>query len=326
MCMAIAKPKGAPIPSAHTLSNCEWSNRDGAGVAWTDGSGVVKIKKDFDNLAALQAWIVENMKPEYACLIHFRQATSGGVSIGMRHPFPLSNNETELMAGEIETDKAMIHNGVIWDIDTKKTHLSDTAIFVKDILSNSIIKNSIRDNNAVNTLIAGTLGSTNKIAVLHGDGLIQTWGEFETEDGVLYSNDQYKDSTYDEIVDLGKGKGWKGKPFNDFPMGKGYEYCVTCYIQYPKKKMIPYKSRDSYAGDMICRQCHAYKNKRGGRRDSGPDYEACEVCDQLYDPKVLSIISFPVLSREREDIVQEKTALVCPDCETSISRDAYSTF
>ena len=116
MCVAIAKPRGVDMPSHRVLSNCEWTNRDGMGVAWVK-EGVLRIKKDFKTLAELQEWVGANITTDTPCLVHFRLATAGGVSVGMRHPFPISNDEVALRAPEAECDMALVHNGVLWSME-----------------------------------------------------------------------------------------------------------------------------------------------------------------------------------------------------------------
>lgn len=295
MCVAIAKPEGVALPKASRLDNCEASNQDGVGVAWTDGSGVVHIRKDFATNEAMKEWLEATVTPAMACLIHYRMATSGGISDGMRHPFPIVKEAEALLAPVIDCDLALIHNGVIWNMSDTKEKLSDTAMFVRDILSNPAIKDNLRTNQAVQILINGMIGSSNKLALLWPDGHILTFGKFEAEHGVLYSNDQYKTIRhYTEYEGWGFGHGLSKKEKRAMRQrklieyhssggeAKGLEYCAMCFKQFARSFMYVDRRANMPSGNMVCSSCH-YQNRQA--------QEACAVCTEVYDKVDLITIS-----------------------------------
>ena len=326
MCVAIAKPRGVALPDGNALDNCQWSNRDGAGVAWEDGSGKVHIKKDFVSQSELKAWLEANITKSMACLIHFRLATSGGVKDAMRHPFPLSINPEELKATEIDTDIALIHNGVLWTLPAKED-MSDTAVLVRDILGNPTIKDKIRSNKAIQQLIGGMIGESNKLALLWPDGHILTFGEFVTAKGVQYSNGQYKTVVYydsrerqadyyeGESFGFGANKSkldgardliesWKRNNKRDSLKGINLEYCCYCYIQFSIKHMylIDYK-RDLRA----CRKCYALNGK--SIKNEVEELTACDICgDRFVDDEICTVTS-------GND--GQYTSIICLSCETA---------
>lgn len=291
MCVAIAKPVGAKLPSDEALDNCHFTNRDGCGVAWASG-GVVHIKKDFEDHAAMKEWLRANITEEMGCLIHYRFATSGGVKIGLRHPFPITMDHEKLLAPEVDTDMAVIHNGVLWTMPKAET-LSDTARLVRDVLADPAIKASIRTNEAIQKLIGGLLGASNKIALLWPDGHIIYFGEFEKDHGVLYSNGQYKTYVHgyqaqelDYMDGLGQSYGCGANAmipnrYKDFNKNRrrmevrnqaakdNTEYCCKCYVLYPKKKMYLFNDERL---EYICREC----KKKG----AFSTLERCEICQE----------------------------------------------
>lgn len=254
MCVIVAKPTGSALPDAETLSNCEFSNRDGIGIAWTDSKGIVRIKKDFAGLDAFNAWLPVNVSKADACLIHFRMATHGAVIEGLRHPFPVSKSTEELLQVEAETDIAMAHNGVL-AYEDKKGNLSDTAIFIRDVLADPGVRSNIRGNPAIEQLISGTIGSHNKLAFLYGDGMVWLFGEFEKEKGLCFSNSQYKWGN-----SFGFGNSSRERDYTDlnhWRRGKNMDYCFKCFQEFPVKKLYVYHHENEIKGnvDYVCGKC-----------------------------------------------------------------------
>ena len=285
MCVAIAKPAGIDLPDEGKLDACEWSNRDGCGIAWADESEHVHIKKDFASNNAMKAWIKGNITPAMAMLIHYRQATSGGVSVGLRHPFPIDDRHEYLTAHEINTDMALIHNGVIWSLsDSKGNKLSDTALFIQTILADPNIKANIRTNEAIQTLISGMIGSSNKLALLWPDGYILTFGKFYEDEGVSYSNEQFKPISYYQPEEFGfghnLGRGKRNKRGNypkllDYKGAKDMEYCACCYQEFPRHRMYRDSRPDMPKDNMICELCHM--------RVKNSILLPCDICQDFFE-------------------------------------------
>lgn len=322
MCMLIAKPHGIEMPGGETLGNCEWSNRDGIGVAWADpAAGVVRIKKDFATLFEFKDWLTANRTAADAMLIHFRLATHGGVSIGMRHPFPVTGDVEALRAGEITCPLAMAHNGVLYDIK-ELAGLSDTATFIKLILSDPAVVDNLRDNKAIHTLIAGMIGSYNKLAFLWPDGYVLTFGEFHKHQGALYSNEQFKrdfgwwndKKSSKEYTRVVGGLAETRKLLEDTRRAKpnSKDYCSACYQEVKVKKMILIAGEDNEIV-YLCKQCF---NKRQRSNDAVSKVTMkCELCQEYLPQEELAQVDW---SRG-----QAKPMLVCAPCETGMGYEGF---
>lgn len=191
MCIIAIKVRGVELPKEEHLRNCETRNKDGIGVAYIKaGTEEITIKKDFLNVDTFIAWFYENIKAEDVAVIHYRFATHGLVDNGNRHPFPITKNKEMLRQENVVCQMAVAHNGVISQYGEHKK-FSDTQKFILDILSDDAIKSNIT-NPAVQKLVSYYLGS-DRLAVLLKDGTIFTWGSWEKEGSIFYSNDGYKD-------------------------------------------------------------------------------------------------------------------------------------
>ena len=108
MCLAIVAE--TVFPSWDILQAGEEQNKNGGGIAWIE-NGLVRWKK---SISAKEMWALKDrIKPPI--LAHFRQATYGGDSPRLCHPFgvsPLAEAELEGTAKQI-----LIHNGswASWD-------------------------------------------------------------------------------------------------------------------------------------------------------------------------------------------------------------------
>lgn len=166
--------------------NRAWNiNPDGAGVAWAaDGKvcfirGIMKKKR--------LKKLLSRLSPPY--VVHFRFATSGGVVPELTHPFPIGMNDVALEG----TAKAVLfHNGV-WsewlDVLTSLQSLgfidnggrwSDTR------LMSWLVSNSTDGYKVLRDLLI------EKLLLLRADGTVYQSGQWESEDGVDWSNTYWK--------------------------------------------------------------------------------------------------------------------------------------
>lgn len=214
MCIIIAKPKGVKLPTKKKLERCFKNNPDGAGIAYAEDSKIRVIKgfmtfKEFwqylQVLGKIQNLTKTNM------ILHFRLATHGEVLPQNCHPFPVSNNEEDLLTTDILSDMAIAHNGVIrWCGHNKD--LSDTQIFIRDIASE--LKEYLFTN-AMSELISQATNS--KFAVICSDK-IRLIGTFFADNGCYYSNTSYKYTIYNSILYS------KGKFKSYYPLDEEYDY------------------------------------------------------------------------------------------------------
>lgn len=284
MCVAIAKPSGVDLPTRKALENCELSNRDGIGIAWAS-NGKIRIKKDFDSLEHTYNWMNENISKESSLLIHFRMATSGGVSKGLRHPFPVTEREEDILATELETDLAMIHNGVLWHVSKKDEKLSDTGMFIRDILAGKEVRENIRNSQGIQMLISGMIGESNKLAFLWPDGHILTFGKFYKEKEVLYSNEQFKSRSYSY-----EGCNWLD--FRNRGAGKrdNIDYCSVCFKESKSSYLYAHPLTDAKLNQKICGRCKGllYTKKKATSQYMG-DKDWCYSCYKYVDSKDIEV-------------------------------------
>ena len=133
MCIILTCEKNVR-PSADLVYNCFYNNPDGAGIMWCE-DGKVQTSKGFMSEEALMR-AVESVPEESPLVIHMRIATSGGVSAGTCHPFPVSKSLSILHAEDVECDAAVAHNGVIKGMYTNnKLGISDTVTFVSNVIA-----------------------------------------------------------------------------------------------------------------------------------------------------------------------------------------------
>lgn len=183
MCIIIYKPKGIEIPKESILKNCYESNSDGAGIMIRKQDKII-IKKGFINLEELLIELSFYNKDDEIG-IHFRTGTSGLIDESMCHPFPFVNNNKELKLLELETNLAIMHNGILFQA---KNDLSDTAEFVKELTLKGYKKHILKEENIK------YLESLNQKFLIFGIDKIAMIGKFIEDNGIYYSNSNYKNS------------------------------------------------------------------------------------------------------------------------------------
>ena len=156
-------------------------NPDGIGIAWIGPSGMMQWHKGL-GLLDLQALVPHVPKPY---VVHFRIATSGGVSPELCHPFPISRNVTTEVEGRAK--RVIFHNGILMDW--------------KELLTKSLIATGRRlplgpwsDTRAM-AFLAHHYGEEilnlldEKIVMLSSKGLKFFGNGWFEKDGCSYSND-----------------------------------------------------------------------------------------------------------------------------------------
>ena len=142
MCVIAIKPKNVSMPEELRIREMFNANSDGAGFMY-HRNGKVIVRKGFMKVKHfLKALDQESVTDADTVVMHFRIATAGSVSPKNCHPFPVTGELKELRGLRVETDLAMAHNGVLSFESDKKSDLSDTMTFVRDVLSDK----SIREN------------------------------------------------------------------------------------------------------------------------------------------------------------------------------------
>ena len=175
MCVAIIVAAGTALPSDDILYRCFRTNPDGAGFAWADGTHVHFHKGFMDPLSLIKA-LRKEIPEGAASLVHFRIGTHGGDGPEFTHPFPVTAvvKDMYMQCGRIK-GRVFVHNGIIHGFG-KDGVLSDTQDFVLSYAKGVVPLKRIGYGRA---------------AVLSPDGSVESYGEWETSEGVQYSNDSY---------------------------------------------------------------------------------------------------------------------------------------
>lgn len=193
MCIICVKNKGVKAPTKEVIENMFYANPNGAGFAYVKNNRVI-IHKGLMTLETFETALEKvykslgNSLQNTPFIYHFRITTSGGTKPQLTHPFPLSNKKSKLLKLQQSCDVAVAHNGII-DINIEKG-LSDTATYIKNELSPyKTIKSDFYKSEVIQDAIEHRIDS--KLAILSQDGSIVTIGNFEEDNGLLYSNTSY---------------------------------------------------------------------------------------------------------------------------------------
>lgn len=194
MCVIAYVERGRAIDHDE-FKNCFDYNSDGAGIMYQcPEKGLVHIRKGF--MTFEEFWKVASSIPENVeRVFHFRIATSGSVSQGITHPFPVCSDYKRMKTLDIYSKKAMVHNGVLTDFAPKeglKADYSDTMRFNKEIvypLGNAIF------NEVVQNMISDLYGCRYVVMDSDNVAIIGDWVQSK-ETGILYSNSSYKPYKY----------------------------------------------------------------------------------------------------------------------------------
>lgn len=232
MCIAIYKPKDAKFPTRNTLKNCWNNNPDGAGIAIhvpavkKGQEPTVKIIKGLMTFKQFYKTLRTMPIEENEVVLHFRWATSGTVDEGMTHPFPITNDRLDLKSLEIECDRAIVHNGVMFSPKYTE-NWSDTAIFARWL---HVVKPS-------GNRMRKVLGS-DRLAIIDKHNGVKLCGSWTNINGCYFSNNHshYTASYY-------KGSSYKADDY-------AYNWLTHKYEYTPKSSSISSRySRNSHGTD-----------------------------------------------------------------------------
>lgn len=183
MCVAIYKPKDVKTPPLETLEHCWNTNPDGAGFALLTGGEkyAIEIHKGYmtwqEFTDAYEKYHLAGFTGEL--LLHFRIATHGGISQGLTHPFSLTKDVKLLKHTHVNTNYALIHNGML-PIEPRDNGISDTVELCRRLAP------LYQNIPAALDLMQGMVDD-NKIAVMTRDK-VHLFGEWDNVDGVYFSN------------------------------------------------------------------------------------------------------------------------------------------
>ena len=190
MCIAIVKTKDGNITDRQ-LRNCFDSNPDGAGIAYSSNGVLWIVKGIFTADELVEQYHKAEELADGAMLVHCRISTSGKVDRTNCHPHVVHSN------------CVMIHNGVLKIDVPKDSKVSDTVLFVEQLLK-PLPPNFMLDDGIMN-MITHIIGAGNKFCFLNekGEYAIANETAGHWKDGVWFSNYSYADWGYSY------GKNWK---------------------------------------------------------------------------------------------------------------------
>jgi hypothetical protein len=219
MCCACVITSGAKLSREHAF-NMFSGNRSGSGFAYIEDN-LIKIKKGYFDFNLLwEDFDKIQQNNDKTKLFHARIATCGSVCEANCHPWKLSNTA------------ALVHNGMFNDFIKESHRISDTGLFVEQILAPVFEKypNTL-PNQGLSWLLRKNIGFYNKVAILNvnevypnGYWVIFNVDNWEKEDGLYFSNTSYKSYKYESR----KEKNWKawGKR-NSQPKRKNPKYRIV---------------------------------------------------------------------------------------------------
>ena len=199
MCVICVSGKGAKQPSEETIRKMFNANPHSAGYMYAR-NGQVVIHKGYKTIEELMTDLdYEKFTENDVVIYHFRIATQANRT-EMSQPFPITREIKELEALDIVSKMGIAHNGILSQTSNGDKELSDTAIYIRRFIADREITSEFVENLAEDT-------KGNRLAILDGDGNFYLTGSWTYENGLYYSNENwkhsYKGATYYRYVERG---------------------------------------------------------------------------------------------------------------------------
>ena len=195
MCIIAIKPKNKNLQEKSILQRCFNVNRDGSGYMYVNDKNEVVIKKGYMDFETYYKDLVEdynkyNLKNKNL-VMHFRIGTSGQSKLGCTHPFAITDDYDLLNATRVKTNIGVCHNGIVSMFNSRLAKYSDTQIYIASVLTPiyKLNRNAFSYTD-VKKLVKDTTNS--KWAFLDKFDNLNIVGDFEEDNGYLYSNSTYK--------------------------------------------------------------------------------------------------------------------------------------
>lgn len=249
MCIAIYIPAGKDIKDEQ-IKNAFANNSDGAGVMHYDRLGQVHYTKGFMDVDSLINYWRKSTSSKYPRAIHCRIATSGKISKGCCHPFPITDDLDDMLKPSgIGMNGCLIHNGVFHKYTPKEGMLSkysDTMIFTQKVM---YPLHTILHNGGVEELLDDM---TSRVLVFLPNFEVHKYGtwKFNEENGFYASNDTYSYGKTD-------WKRWYTAPYTYYSDDYCKPYSYTTTVQDSAtgktfsldKRYNDYYNADKYTSD-----------------------------------------------------------------------------
>ena len=188
MCIAIISESGVSLPKKTVLKRCFKNNPDGAGYAVLLADNTWEGKKGFMTWKTFwKAFNNERYTKDDTVLIHFRIGTSGKKEHpDCTHPFPITENEEELMKHHFISKSIIMHNGTCGQ---GRKDLSDTMVAIVDYVDPLLPH---IENEKMLNILHKCIGTSSRWFIANGNSswMLGDWDE-EKETGLWYSNRGY---------------------------------------------------------------------------------------------------------------------------------------
>lgn len=201
MCIISVIPQGAQAPTKDRLEYMFYCNPDGGGYMYSDGTNVI-IKKGYLTFDSFYKNFSRDFKRYggYTPFVtHFRITTHGANDATMTHPFPITDSVKKLRKTYTTCKIGVAHNGII-SLTSDAKQISDTAKFIKRYGF------LFEDDRALDIIEASI--SNSRMAVLYSDKTYALLGKWCEENGVYYSNSDYKPYKKYKAPKVSKGKSY----------------------------------------------------------------------------------------------------------------------
>lgn len=215
MCVICVSKKGVRQPKEKEIVDMFNTNPHGAGYMYAR-NGKVYISKGYmtitDYINAIRS---EKFDENDVVVYHMRISTQAGVNQQMTHPYPLTSKIENCKLLDIVCSCGVAHNGIIqMTTDRTNTEYNDTTLFITKYLTKLVrCPKDLNDNNIKEMVYRLT---NSRWALLDGDENLSLIGNWEEDDGLLYSNLNHKPHNWDEFWRKYYSKSYKKR----YPLSK----------------------------------------------------------------------------------------------------------
>jgi len=244
MCIAIVSESGVKLPTKKVLKRCFENNPDGAGYGVYLAEEKWECKKGFETWNSFwKAFKQENYSKDDTVIIHFRIGTSGKKGKKNQnnhpdctHPFPITDNEADLMQHHFVADNILMHNGTC---GKGKDDLSDTMLAIINYVDPLL---PYIDSDKMFNILEKCIGNTSRWFITKGKytWMIGDW-EKDKDTGIWYSNKGYlpqPKTTYQHYTYTGSKSHW-------YPSG----YRVEAEIKYLESSKLLFCDNGKWSWD-----------------------------------------------------------------------------
>lgn len=304
MCIILLKlPKGNV--TKRTLKNCWQGNKDGGGLMFVNDDKELIIEKGFFGFRKIYRRFreVERTYPKSKIVLHFRIATSGGISEATCHPF------------RVTPTIGFAHNGILSKLGSG--FISDTEEFNYTVLRR-LNPDFLCNNEIVQALEKYACKSFSKFVFLDSDNyhLICNEAAGDWVDDVWFSNSGYKWST---SYSKGYNNEWldgRYSLYDEYNIPATYKKCELCGLWKPISQM----NWSTADGGWLCYTCD-YIEKEDNHNTYIPVCK-CKMCGyKLLENECITLATGTAYCTDCWHDVITTFTIVCPKCNSSVILD-----